>query len=73
MEFFAHAKIGNSMRKYSPPRVANDPDRGVTSYMEHKTLQYNFCVVDNSGKRPAVTRGEDFYSRQPLQSLLAYK
>ena len=73
MEFFSHAKVAPSMRAYTPPRVAGDVDAHAPTYAEHKTLQYDYCIVDESGTRPKATRGADFYSRRPLQSRMAYK
>ena len=73
MEFFGHAKVGPSIWLYSPPRVAGSVDASATTYAEHKTLQYDYCYVDESGKRPKAKRGPDFYSRRPQQSRMAYK
>ena len=73
MEFFGHAKVAPSSRAYTPPRVAGSVDASATTYAEHKTLQYDYTIVDESGTRKRCEYGPDFYSRQPLQSRMAYK
>ena len=74
MEFFSHQfSLSRSSREYTAPRVAGSVDASATTYAEHKTLQYDYSIVDESGTRPKATKRPDFYSRQPMQSRMAYK